>query len=323
MDYIHVAETLGIKRQAACSIVTVYLRQGRRDALQRGGYCPSKVDEEIKTVLERILDENPLLTLEQINGDLKRRLPEKSLITRSTLARALDGMLLTMKLAEDVPEGRNEDRVLQQRLAYAQCFLRQGVVGHCIYIDECGYNIWTKMSYGRAPRGQPARTVVNNQRGRNCKLNVTFAISNEVGLVHHSIRLATTTLQSFQQSYQIFLICDNARPHISDAIQSEFNNITGKRTPTYSPFLNLVEMCYSAFKAAVKRTLALPQWQERVGDVAAAAEVGVNMQWWRASLLEEVARQNADTITQEKCARWYNQAQTYLPRCIARQQIDG
>ena len=232
----------------------------------------------MKAVLERILDETPLSTLEQINGDLRRRLPEKPHVTRSTLARALDGMLLTMKLAEDVLEGRNDDRVLQQRHDYAQWFLRQGVVGHCIYIDECGYNIWTRRSYGRAPRGQPARRVVNNQRGRNC--NVTFAISNEVGLVHQSIRLATTTLQSFQQFIdetcaaalpmlpdgdQIFLIYDNARPHINVAVPPEFNNITVKRTPVYSPspFLNPVEMCNSAFKATVKRTLALPQWHGR------------------------------------------------------------
>ena len=182
----------------------------------------------------------------------------KPAISRSTLARALDGMLLNLKLAEDIPEGRNDDRNLQQRVDYAQWFLRQGVLDHCIYIDECGYNLWTRRSYGRAPRGQPVRRVVHNQRGRNC--NCTFAISNEIGLVHHTIRSASTTLESFQDfindtcaaavqmlptGEQIYLIYDNARPHINIMIPEEFTNIAVKRTPPYSPFHNPVELCHS------------------------------------------------------------------------------
>ena len=92
----------------------------------------------------------------------------------------------------------------------------------------------------------------------------------------------------FPDGDQIFLIYDNARPHISVAIPPEFNNTTVKRTPAYSPFLNPVEMCHSAFKAAVKRPLALLQWQEWVGDVATAAEAGDNrpIQGWQARLLK-------------------------------------
>ena len=132
----------------------MFLRQGRRDALPRRGYRPSKVDDEMRDSLQEILDNNPLLTLDTINTELRRRLPNKAAIWCSTLARALDGMLLTLKLAEDIPEGRNDDQNLQQRVDYAQWFLRQGVLAHCIYIDECGYNLWTRRSYGRAPRSQ-------------------------------------------------------------------------------------------------------------------------------------------------------------------------
>lgn len=336
MDYLLVADALGVKRQTARSIVRVYLDEDRRDAVPRGGARRRKVDDDMNNELERIVNNNPLLTLEQINGDLRRSLPNKPFISRSTLARALDGMLFTMKLAEDVPHARNEPRVLDQRVDYAQWFLRQAVISHCIYIDECGYNLWTRRSYGRAVRGQPVRRVVNNQRGKNC--NVTFAISNEVGLVHHSIRLATTTLLSFQQFLeetceqarqmfpagdQIYLIYDNARPHINANIPPDFNNVVVRRTPPYSPFLNPVEMAHSAFKAAVKRTLSQPEWQARVGDLEAAREAGLNMQAWRATLLEEVAQQQVDVLTPEKCAQWYNHAQTYLPRCITRQEIDG
>ena len=225
------------------------------------------------------------------------------------------------------------------RLEYAQWFLRNGIVGHYIFIDECGYNIWTRRSYGRARRGVPARRVVNNQRGQQC--NVSIATSNEIGLVHHTVALQTVTretienflretadtaLQMFPDDEHIYFIYDNARPHVRAQLPNDMEgigNIEIKKTPSYSPFLNPVEMAHSCFKAACKRTLGLPDWQRRVGDHQAAADEGVTMQLWRARLLAEVARESMDQITPEKCVRWFNHTQTYLPRCMARQEIEG
>ena len=84
-----------------------------------------------------------------------------------------------------------------------------------------------------------------------------------------------------------------------------------------------MEMRHLAFKAGVKRMLSLPEMQQRAGNVIAARDAGLNLQAWRPKLLEDVTQENVDIITQDKCARWYNHAQTYLPRCIARQQVDG
>ena len=103
VDYLEVA--LGVKRQTARSIVSVYLRQNRRDAAPRGGAHRVKVDQDMRDALARLLDENPLLTLEQMNNALRRLLPNKPVISISTLARTLDGMFMTIKLAEDIPGG--------------------------------------------------------------------------------------------------------------------------------------------------------------------------------------------------------------------------
>jgi transposase len=337
-DYLQVAETLGIKRQTARSIVMTFIRQNRRDALRRGGARPPKVDQDMKDVLEIIINENSLLTLDQINDELRHRRPNKPRVSKSTLSRALDGMLVTMKLAQDVPVGRNEPRVLDLRLEYAQWFLRDGIIGHCIFIDECGYNIWTRRSFGRALRGQPAFRVVDNQRGQRC--NVSLATSNEIGLVHHTINMDTVTrdtfetfirqtadiaLQMFPQNEQIYFVYDNARPHVNAQLPPDIGveNILLKKTPPYSPFLNPVEMAHSCLKAGCKRTLGLPEWQRRVGDRQAAAAAGSTMQRWRARLMVEVAQDNIDLITPDKCLRWFNHTQTYLPRCMARQAIEG
>ena len=268
---------------------------------------------------------------------LQHNLPDKPMVSISSVARAVDGMLLTLKMAEDVPDARNAPRVLDQRVEYAEWFLEHGVVGNCVFIDETGYNVWTRRTRGRAPRGIPARRVVHGQQGRNC--NVTFAVSPAIGFVHHHIAFEIVTRESFEDFLAetiaqcnelfpdddpIYLIYDNARPHVRAQLPDGANPIfQTKLLPPYSPFLNMTEMAHSAFKAGVKRTLAQPAWQLRFGDRRAAQDAGVNLQQWRCDILRDAALQNIDAITPGKCTQWYNHSQTYMPRCLARQEIDG
>ena len=276
------------------------------------------------------------MTLSQLNAQLRADLPNKPFVTTSTIARTLDGMLITLKLAEDVPEQRNAPRILDARLIFGNWFLQVGVLAHTVYIDETGYNVWTRRSYGRAPCGVPARRVVHGQRGK--QVNITFAISGGVGLVAHRISSETVTRATFEEflattvqqcrmvfpaGERIYLIYDNARPHIRAQLPPNAGNFTIKMLPLYSPFLNPTEMAHSAFKAGVKRTLGLPEWQERFGDQAAAVQAGVNLQVWRSLRLQEVAALNIGEVTPAKCTAWYNHSQTYLPRCLGRQVIDG
>ena len=207
--------------------------------------------------------------------------------------------------------------------------MHNGVLGHCVYIDETGYNIWTRRSQGRAPRGIPARRVVHAQRGHNC--NVTFAISGKVGLVHHQISFQTVTRERFEgfladtvrecedllpENEAVYLIYDNARPHVNAPLPEGPNPlITVKLLPPYSPFLNSTEMAHSAFKAAVKRMLAPPEWQRRVRNVQEAAHrAGMKMHQWRCNILQEapVGSLPVDAITPAKCTRWCNQCKTYM-----------
>ena len=156
-----------------------------------------------------------------MEASLIEHLPDKPRVSTTTIARALDGMMMTLKLVEDVPDARNSPAVLDQRVQYAEWFLEHGVLAHLIFIDETGYNIWTRRSQCRAPRGIPARRVVHRQRGRNC--NVIFAVSS--GLVHHRIAFETMTRERFEEflaatieqcadlfpeDEPIILICDNA-----------------------------------------------------------------------------------------------------------------
>ena len=142
----------------------------------------------MKQCLEAIVNENCTLTLEAINTKLEDRLPEMATVNVRTIAKHLDGMLYTLKLSRQLPAERNRPEVIQRRQAYSQWFLEDANLKHTIFIDECGFNIWTARNHGgttAAQRGDRAYRQVCGQRSRN--ITICLAISPVFGLVmHHS-----------------------------------------------------------------------------------------------------------------------------------------
>ena len=168
-DYLTVADTLGVNLSTARGIVATFVRERRFEERRH---------------LSEIVDENCLLTLRKINEELRRRQPTKPEVNDRTVGKALNGMLVTVKLARSLPAERNRPDVIQQRFDYATWFMNEGGVNHCIFIDECGYNIWTARSCGRARVGERAYRQVCGQRGRN--VTICLAVSPTNGLVHHT-----------------------------------------------------------------------------------------------------------------------------------------
>ena len=84
-NYLLVADTLGVNRSTARGIVARYIRERRIRERPRGGRNNVLVDDEMKQCLENIINENCVLTLSQINGELRRRLPAKPLIHDRTV----------------------------------------------------------------------------------------------------------------------------------------------------------------------------------------------------------------------------------------------
>ena len=98
----------------------------------------------------------------------------------------MDGMLISVKMARAVPAARNRPDVIERRYEYANWFMTQGVINDCIFIDECGYNIWTARSYGRARVGERAYRQVSGQRGRNVTNCLTVPPTNCLAGLPHS-----------------------------------------------------------------------------------------------------------------------------------------
>nr|XP_054756147.1 uncharacterized protein LOC129262123 [Lytechinus pictus] len=334
-DYLETADDLGIKRSTARSIVRTYLETGRAEKRPRGGARNSKIDEEVRNYLRAAVESNPRLTLSQMKDKLQEDLPQKPDVSMSTIARALDGMLVSLTLPEDAHGSRNSPRVLQQRREYAEWFVQRSVVAHCVFIDEYGYNIWTRRTQGKNLQGTTARRIVHGQRGHNC--NVMLAVSATVGLVHREIDFGTVTHERFErfleatstectklfpENAQIVLIYDGAKPHLRANLPVNVRAVMEtKILPPFSPFLNIAEVAHCSFKNAVMTCLAQPAWQCRIGDKMGAEQSGVNLQQWRSNLLKEIAEQCIDTITPAKCTQWFNHSKTYLPKCLNSQEI--
>ena len=212
----------------ARSIVATYLRTGRRHKLHRGGAKNQKMDDEMRARIQRIIDVNPLVTLQQNQ--------ERSRGGTSSKANCyhLNHITSSWWHVHHPQTGRRcagctkrTTKPWSTRGIWPVVLGGRGGGPYSIHRRDRGYNVWPRRSYGRAQRGQPVRRVVHRQRGKRC--NVTFAVSGEVGLVHHEISCETVTRASFEDflaetarqcaivfppGEPVVLIYDNVRPHV-------------------------------------------------------------------------------------------------------------
>ena len=190
----------------------------------------------------------------------------------------------------------------------------QAIVSHTVFVDECGYNIWTAKSQGRAIRN----------------LTVALAISPTAGLVFHSAIIGGTNAQKFADflaqtrlnldpDEQVVFIYNGAPAHHNP--DNPGPNIELKKLPPYSPFLNIVEQAISSLKAAIKADISRPEIQREMNKRDEARRQGIPLGHYRTQLLMEALQRNAGTITVAKCTQCF--MQTYFPRCINREEIEG
>lgn len=329
-DYLTVADTLGINRSTARGIVSRYIRENRTAERPRGGANNVKFNDEMRQCLEDIVNENCTLTIAAINTKLKERLPQMPIVNDRTISKHLNGMLYTLKLSRVQPAERNRPDVIQSRQAYARWFLEDANLHQTIFIDECGFNIWTARNHGRSKRGDRAYRQVCGQKGRN--ITICLAISPVFGLVHHIIQMGGMDGESFNDflvhtGQQLdghdmhSLIFDGAPAHRRAEAPNDNTNV--RILPPYSPFLNIVEQAISCLKANIKADLSSPELQNLLGDRNAARNAHLPLGEYRKQLLEASARRCMGSITVPKCAAWFRLMQRYLPRCLAGERIEG
>ena len=122
-DYLMVADTLGVNRSTTRGILR-YICEGGVQERPRGIRNNVKVDDDIKQCPNDIVDDSCMLTLIEINRELRRGLPRKPQIHDRTVGRILDGMLVSLKLARPLSVDRNRPDVIQSRFEYTNWFFQ-------------------------------------------------------------------------------------------------------------------------------------------------------------------------------------------------------
>lgn len=325
------ARILQLSKSSAHRIVKQHRDEGRVNALPRGGRkdANTKVDDETRQFIENEIEQNPFLTLTDMASLVNNHFPNKPPITYRTVDRVLQGLLYTVKLATkgtDVRQKTNSAESVAARREYAQFILDLDPAGRLVFLDETGFNLWTRRSQGRSVKGRAVRRAVTTQRGPN--VTVCMATAAEFGLVHATVFRGGQNNDRFQNF--IDDLCDRCQtldaasnwvvvmdgpyfhraaripPHLQDRISIRI-------LPPYSPFLNPVELANSSLKAHIKRRLALP---EVVAEEAAPPE-GVNHEEWRFMLMERIARESLDeAVTAQKTAQWELHCFRQLGRCL-------
>ena len=324
-DFVEAARVLNIPRTTAYSIIRRFQQTGERVAANPAGGRKRKLDDESVDFLALLIECNPTITLQELRSTLYDLWPHKPRVALSTIQRCLDGQLITLKACNDVPGSRNSLATKDSRVEYAQWMYTEGLQQHRIYIDETGFNLYTRRHYGRAPIGQRVHRRVGNNRGQN--ISVIVAVSNFVGLVYYEISHVPVNREifhNFMTSHSVILgderavlIMDNATCHGNVELHSD--NLQVKYLPPNSPFLNPIENCFSVFKNDMKRRL---NWvQGEVCDRRAAAAANMSMVSWRKSIMEREITRSIDVINQDITANNYRHSNEYLPRCIRREDI--
>ena len=78
-------------------------------------------------------------------------------------------------------------------------------------------------------------------------------------------------------------------------------------------------MEYEAIKADISRS----EVQQQMNNSVEARRQGIALGHHRTQLLLKALQRNDGTITSAKCRQWFRFMQTYLPRCLNREKIEG
>ena len=157
--------------------------------------------------------------------------------------------------------------------------------------------------------------VVRGRRGAS--LTMTFAVSVSEGLLHHELHSRGMTCARFNEFLSAIMtrlpeddqstktiIFDNASAHRQAQNVTCPPNVNIKWLPPYSPFLNVVENCFSQWKANIKRDLA----DVRESIISSPHDQAMET-------LAQIAEQSAFVRAQDAAA-YFRHLQTYLPACM-------
>lgn len=317
-DYLEVARILNVNTSTARSIILQYQRGESLDD-KRGGSRPQvlKLTPAVIQNIVQLVERHPDFTLVQIQKFCETPL------SITSISRALDGQLISVKKLEDCPMRRNAQDVKEARSGYAEWYLNGGLSKTIIYVDETCFNIFTKRTRGRSRIGTTAVRQIGGQRGPN--LSLIMAVASGVGIVYFELLRGTVNKERFQHYLDNLgtilqemdvndptVVMDNAPIHGS-ASCCEFPI---QKLPAYSPFLNPIENAFSVFKLKLRAELR----EDSNINLLSSVPTGMSLAEHRMRVLHDLAKttlEDQETVSGSKVENMCQHVMRYMHRCLA------
>ena len=317
------ASDLGVKGPAAYRIIRDRSKSPRP---KPGGKTYSKVTPEMKARMVEIVEDHPLYTLDEINAELRNTFdaPHQQ-ISKSTVARTLEGALISVKKATHFNAQRDSDGVKAERLAFANAELNDDTQRVKVWVDECGSNLYTGGRTGRCKKGERLYRLVSPNKGKN--VSTIAAVCTEFGLVRHEQHVGGATKALFFEFMEalstrmleltnlpVVFILDNCRIHndCDGALKSDIHRVL--RLPRYSPEFNPIEPCFFVLKNQVGK--GVEARRQEILNIPLAAVGGETKAAARARILTEIIRASVNVITAEKVAGFYRLTLRFYGKAI-------
>ena len=110
--------------------------------------------------------DNPQLTLKQLSEKLYENYNVQ--VSHQTIAKHLDGRMISFKSVHFQPEAANKDKNKALRKQYVEKITQMSEEGKTvIFIDESNVNLFLRRSRGRAPVGSRAVVKIPTTKGAN------------------------------------------------------------------------------------------------------------------------------------------------------------
>ena len=312
MPVTEAAKHFQVSRTAISNIKRIFYAEGYRTdkKITRGKKVPILTATEI-CIIQQWLDNNALLTLPQIRRACLEQFNKN--VSESTLSRAIGSFHYSLKRVSFIPERASSEEIVQARHNYATLYLTIMSMREPMYfLDETGFCVSMRRRVGRSRIGTRAVAHVPALRTKNFSIcaayNINslfaFRIENRPYNTNSYLGFVKDMLDEFasRSICGAILIMDNVAFHHSRSVADLIAN-AGHRLvflPAYSPFLNPIENVFN-------------QWKHKVKTLEPTSE----------SELLLAIDSSAGDVSQTNCRNYFNKMETYIPRCLNYEEIDG
>ena len=111
------AKLLNLNYSNAQAIIRVFKTTGRTNALKKGGRRNIKITEDINVSISTWLEENPALTLQQVQQLIYDKFQKH--VSVKSISCSIKKLGYTFKLLRLIPESRNNAETIELRFQYA------------------------------------------------------------------------------------------------------------------------------------------------------------------------------------------------------------